>query len=70
VAWLVESGKKAFPVQGITVASTTLGLLKNVVMVANDLKFNGNVNSPTIKIAEMTVSGGPSRGWLTGRRSL
>jgi PmbA protein len=58
----IEGGKKAFPVQEITVASTTLDMLKNVVMVGNDLKFNGNVNSPTIKIAEMTISGRPGAG--------
>jgi PmbA protein len=58
----VEGGKKAFPVQEITVASTTLDMLKNVVMIGNDLKFNGNVNAPTIKIAEMTISGRPSAG--------
>ena len=58
----IEGGKKAFPVQEITVASTTLEMLKNVVMVGNDLRFNGGVNSPTIKIAEMTISGRPSAG--------
>jgi PmbA protein len=58
----IEGGKRAFPVQEITVASTTLEMLKNIVMVGNDLKFNGNVNSPTIKVAEMTVSGRPSAG--------
>ena len=58
----IEGGKKAFPVQEITVASTTLDMLKNIVMVGNDLKFNGNVNAPTIKISEMTISGRPSAG--------
>lgn len=58
----IEGGKKAFPVQEITVASTTIDMLKNIVMVGNDLKFNGNVNAPTIKIAEMTISGRPSAG--------
>lgn len=58
----IEGGKKAFPVQEITVASNTLDMLKSVVMVGNDLKFNGNVNSPTIKIAEMTISGRPGAG--------
>jgi PmbA protein len=58
----IEGGKKAFPVQEITVASTTLEMLRNIVMVGNDLKFNGNVNSPTIKIAEMTISGRPGAG--------
>ncbi|MGH7724289.1 MAG: TldD/PmbA family protein [Candidatus Eiseniibacteriota bacterium] len=58
----IENGAKAFPVQEITVASTTLEMLKNIVMVGDDLVFNGNVNSPTIKIAEMTVSGRESAG--------
>jgi len=58
----IENGRQAFPVAEITVASSTIDMLKGVVMVGNDLKFNGNVNSPTIKIAEMTVSGRPSAG--------
>jgi PmbA protein len=58
----IEKGQKAFPVQEITVASTTLDMLKNIVMVGNDLKFNGQVNSPTIKIAEMTISGREAAG--------
>ncbi len=58
----IEGGKKAFPVQEITVASTTLDMLKSVVMVGNDLEFNGRVNAPTIKIAEMTISGRPGAG--------
>jgi PmbA protein len=58
----IEGGKKAFPVQEITVASTTLDMLKNVAMVGNDLTFNGSVNSPTLKISEMTVSGRPGAG--------
>jgi len=58
----IENGKVAFPVAEITVASTTLDMLKSVVMVGNDLKFNGNVNSPTLKIAEMTISGRQAAG--------
>jgi len=58
----IENGKVAFPVAEITVASTTLDMLKGVVMVGNDLKFNGNVNAPTLKIAEMTISGRQAAG--------
>ncbi len=58
----IEKGKVAFPVAEITVASTTLDMLKSVVMVGNDLKYNGNVNSPTLKIAEMTISGRQAAG--------
>ena len=54
----VERGEKQFPVDGVTVASTSLEMLKNVVAVGNDLRWEGSVASPTILIAEMTVSGG------------
>ncbi len=54
----IERGEKAFPVDGVTVASNSLDMLKNVVAVGNDLKWDGNVVSPTLLIAEMTVSGG------------
>ena len=53
----IEKGEIAFPVQEITVASNTLQMLKNVVKIGNDLKFNGSVNAPTLLIAEMTLSG-------------
>jgi PmbA protein len=58
----IENGVKAFPVQEITVAGNTLDMLKSVTMVGNDLVYNGNVNSPTLKIAEMTVSGRQAAG--------
>lgn len=58
----IENGEKAFPVQEITCASTTLDMLKNIVMVGDDLVWNGNVNAPTIKISEMTISGRESAG--------
>lgn len=53
----VEKGVKVFPVEGVTVASNALEMLRNVVTVGNDLKFLGSVASPTLLIAEMTVSG-------------
>lgn len=53
----VEKGVKVFPVEGVTVASNSLDMLRNVVAVGNDLKFLGSVASPTLLIAEMTVSG-------------
>jgi PmbA protein len=58
----IEKGERVFPVDQITVASATLDMLNNIVMVGSDLEFNGNVNAPTLKIAEMTVSGRPSAG--------
>lgn len=53
----IEKGEKVHAVEGVTVASTSLDMLKNVVAVGNDLVFDGSVASPTLLIAEMTVSG-------------
>lgn len=53
----IEAGRRTFPVEGITVASNSLEMLKNVVAVGNDLRFLHSIASPTLLIAEMTVSG-------------
>lgn len=53
----IEKGEKAFPVDGVTVASNSLEMLKHVAAVGNDLRFLHSVASPTLLIAEMTVSG-------------
>ncbi len=58
----IEKGEIAFPVDEITCASTTLDMLAGISMVGNDLEFNGGINSPTLKISEMTVSGKASAG--------
>jgi len=54
----IERGAKVFPVEGVTVAANSLEMLRNVAAVGNDLRFLGSVASPTLLIAEMTVSGG------------
>lgn len=54
----VEKGEKLFPVDGVTVAGNSLEMLKNVVAIGNDLRFDHSVACPTVLIAEMTVSGG------------
>jgi len=54
----IERGAKSFPVEGVTVASNSLDMLGKVAAVGNDLSWEGSVASPTILIAEMTVSGG------------
>jgi PmbA protein len=53
----IEKGEKAYPVEGVTVASTSLDMLRNVTAIGDDLVFDDHVASPTILIAEMTVSG-------------
>jgi len=54
----VERGVRTFPVEGVTAASNSLDMLRNVAAVGSDLKFLGSTASPTLLISEMTVSGG------------
>jgi PmbA protein len=53
----IENGVKVFPVEGVTVASNSLDMLRHVAAVGDDLEFDGSVASPTLLISEMTVSG-------------
>jgi PmbA protein len=53
----IEKGEKAFPVDGVTVASSSLEMLRGIEAVGNDLAFDDDVTAPTLLIAEMTVSG-------------
>ena len=53
----IENGVKAYPVDGVTVASTSLEMLKRVVAVANDLRWDSSIASPTLVIEEMTIGG-------------
>jgi len=53
----IRDGAFSFPVHEITIASNSLDMLAAVDMVADDLNFKGAVNSPTIRIAEMALSG-------------
>jgi PmbA protein len=53
----IKDGALASPVHEITIASNSLEMLAGVDMVANDLKFKGATNAPTLRIAEMAVSG-------------
>lgn len=52
----IENGEFAYPVSEITIASTLQRMLMDL-QSANDLEFRGSVASPTVVIAEMTVSG-------------
>ncbi|OQX91949.1 MAG: hypothetical protein B6D58_05435 [candidate division Zixibacteria bacterium 4484_95] len=53
----IENGNLTRPVEGLTIASNMLEMLKNVEMVGNDLKMMGPVSSPTLKISQMIVAG-------------
>ena len=53
----IERGEKAFPVEGVTVASTSREMLRNIAAIGNDLTFDDHVSSPTLLINDMTLSG-------------
>ncbi|MGQ9671859.1 MAG: TldD/PmbA family protein [Candidatus Aminicenantales bacterium] len=54
--WIVD-GAKAFPVDGVTLGGTTLEILKNIDKLANDLDLRSSLNSPSFRVAELTVGG-------------
>ena len=53
----IEKGEIAYPVSEITISGNLGELLKNIEMVGSDLEFRGSICGPTIKVAEMMVSG-------------
>ncbi len=53
----IVDGEIAYPVDEFTIAGRFAEMLAAVDGVANDLRFDGSVVSPSFRIAEMTVSG-------------
>jgi PmbA protein len=53
----IENGELAFPVSEVTIASTLQEMFAGIVAVADDLRFRGSMESPTLMIREMTVGG-------------
>lgn len=53
----IEKGELAYPVAEITISGNLGQMLKDVVMVGNDLDFRQQITGPTVKIAEITVGG-------------
>jgi PmbA protein len=53
----IENGELAYPIEEFTVASTLPEMLAGIDAVANDLRFDSTVVSPSFRVAEMTVSG-------------
>jgi PmbA protein len=52
----IENGKLGWPVSGITVAGNLKDIFLNMTP-ANDLRFKGTTNAPTVRIEGMTVAG-------------
>lgn len=53
----IEHGEIAHPVEEITIAGNLLDMLRDVVMVGNDLELRGSIAAPTVKIGRMTIAG-------------
>ncbi len=53
----IENGELARPVQEVTVAGSMLDMLKSIDGLGSDLTFRGSTGAPTIRFAELTVSG-------------
>jgi PmbA protein len=53
----IENGEIAYPIEEFTVAGTFPEMLAGIDAVANDLRFDAGVVSPSFRVAEMTVSG-------------
>ncbi|HET6895769.1 MAG TPA: TldD/PmbA family protein [Candidatus Baltobacteraceae bacterium] len=53
----IQDGEIAYPVEEFTIAGTFPEMLAGIDAVANDLRFDAGVVSPSFRVAEMTVSG-------------
>lgn len=53
----IENGELAYPVREVTIASTLPEMLKSIDAIANDLEFRSSMAAPTLRIAEMMISG-------------
>jgi PmbA protein len=54
---LIENGKFTNSVRGVAIAGNVMELLSAVDAVGSDLQFYGSKGAPTIRIAQMTISG-------------
>lgn len=56
--FMIEDGKKTFPVEQITVAGNFFTLLKDIEAVGSDLKFPmSSIGSPSLIVKELSVAG-------------
>lgn len=53
----IENGELARPVQEVTVAGNLLSMLSSIDAIGSDLTFRGSSGAPTLRFAELTVSG-------------
>jgi PmbA protein len=55
--FFIEGGELAYPIDEFTIAGQYAEMLAGIDGVANDLRFDASVVSPSFRVAEMTVSG-------------
>jgi PmbA protein len=53
----IANGKLAQPVHGVTISGNLVDLFKSIESVADDLRFLGNIGSPTVSIGQLSISG-------------
>lgn len=53
----IENGRIAFPVKGLTIASTADAMLNSIDMLGNDLDLSRPFAAPTLRIPEMQIGG-------------
>ncbi|MBV9103720.1 MAG: TldD/PmbA family protein [Candidatus Eremiobacteraeota bacterium] len=54
---MIENGELAYPIDEFTIAGKLPEMLAAIDGVANDLRFDGTIVSPSFRVAEMTISG-------------
>ncbi|HPM78516.1 MAG TPA: TldD/PmbA family protein [bacterium] len=54
---LIENGELTVPVQEVTVSGNMLQMLADIDAVGNDLDWRGSIGAPSIRFANLTVSG-------------
>lgn len=53
----IENGRLTSPVEEVTIAGNFRDMLRGIEMIGNNLRFRGNLATPTLKISKMMVSG-------------
>jgi PmbA protein len=53
----IENGERAFPVSEVTISSTLDAMLQGIDAVGTDLLLKTSTAAPTLRIADMTISG-------------
>lgn len=54
---MIEKGELTYPVRGITVAGNIFSCLKDIEMVASDLRFYGSLGSPSVRVKSLSIAG-------------